>query len=467
MTMKKTQITGLFLLLAVLALAGCKSFDGDKVRREHAENYPKALAEMTEESLARRRPLGLEDCIRIALAHSFDARSAEIRQRVATLERKIAFANFLPVLSVGYSHYEFDPEIHLELDDNTMNIDRVRSVTWEANMSIFNPATWFMYSLHKRGEEIAALVSEYTRQVTALQVTMLYFQCLCLEEMGQALDSELAAAQQTQKELAALYAEGMISEWQADQAGVFVQSRRVERDQTRRKLRQAKAELLAAMGLSPMADIALETETPLQPPAGSVEDRIATALLNHPQLKIADRNIEIQHEQVKVAVANFLPQLFGFVMFPNSLEDFVETSDQWIYGLSGTMTLFNGLANVNEYKAARAREEESFLAREQTTLSIMLEVLRAHLTLETVEAQAALAQQAYQVAAKRLAETEQNSKEGLVKASELLDQRAKCDRAHMQALNARFQYQVTTATLLNVMGQTKIDYEEPQYDGQS
>ena len=224
---------------------------------------------------------------------------------------------------------------------------------------------------------------------------------------------------------------------------------------------------MVTMGLSPLADIALETQTPLEPPAGSVEDRIATALLSHPGLQIADRNIEIQHEQAKIAITNFLPQLFGFVTFPDSLEDFVETSNQWLYGLSGTMTLFNGFANVNEYKAARAREEESFLAREQATLSVMLEVLRAHLTLETVEAQAALAQRAYEVAAKRLAEAEQKGAEGLINASELLDLRANCDRARMQALNARFQYQVTTATLLNVMGQTKIDYEEPQYDGQS
>lgn len=467
MTMNKAHIAGILLALAAVALTGCKGFDGDKVRREHAESYPKALAEMTEQSLAERWPLGLDDCIRIALIHSLDARSAEIEERIATLDRKIAFANFLPAVTVGYSHYEFDPEIHLELDDTTMNIDRVRSVTWEANMSIFNPATWFMYSLHKRGEEVAALVTDYTRQVTALQVTLLYFQCLSLQEMDQVLDSELAAAQETEKELTALCGEGLLSEWQADQARVLVEARRVERDQTRRQVRQAKADLMVAMGLSPMVEISLETQMPLEPPAGAVEDRIATALLSHPQLQIADRSIEIQHEQAKIAIANFLPQLFGFVTFPDSLDDFVETSDQWIYGLSGTMTLFNGFANVNEYKAARAREEESYLAREQATLSVMLEVLRAHLTLETVEAQTALAQRAYEVAAKRLAETEQKGKEGLVNASELLDQRAKCDRARMQALNARFQYQVTTATLLNVMGQTKIDYEEPQHDGQS
>ena len=83
------------------------------------------------------------------------------------------------------------------------------------------------------------------------------------------------------------------------------------------------------------------------------------ALLSHPRLAIADRSIEIEKEKVKIALSNFLPRLFGFVYRPDSLEDFVSASDQWIYGMAGTLTLFNGFANINEYKAARERRREA------------------------------------------------------------------------------------------------------------
>ena len=110
--------TGLISTVFVLmTLTGCKSFDGEKVRREHARDYPQALAQTTERALAERGPLGLEDCIRLALEHSLETRSAEIEQRIARLDRKIAFANFLPSVKVDYMHYEFDPEIHLEIGD--------------------------------------------------------------------------------------------------------------------------------------------------------------------------------------------------------------------------------------------------------------------------------------------------------------------------------------------------------------
>lgn len=433
--MRDTVVTACLIFTVAVTLAGCKSFDGKKVRAEHARDYSHALAEMTDEMISPDRPLGLEDCIRIALQNSLDVKSAEIQARIAKLDRKIAFANFLPQLSVGYMHYEFDPALSIELPDtDPMTIEKVRSFMWQANASIFNPATWFLYSMRKRGAEIADLVTEYTRQMTVLQVTVDYFQCLSLEESKKALDSELAAAVEMEKKLRNLSEEGLVRPWQADQAQVLVQARRIERNRTQRSLTQAKANLLAALGLSPLADITLRPETPLEPPVARLEDLVLEALLNHPQLRIADRNVEIQKEQVKIALADFLPKLFGFVYRSEALGDFGPSSNQWIYGLSGTMTLFNGFANVNEYKAARGRREESFLEREQASLAAILEVMRAYLLVATAHEQVALTRSALDVATQRLAETEQQWQEGPVGPSDLLDVTAQRDSARAQAM---------------------------------
>ncbi|MBN1361078.1 MAG: TolC family protein [Sedimentisphaerales bacterium] len=455
-------------MMTAIALAGCQSFDGEKVRRQHAQDYPQALAEKTAETIPPEATLGLDDCIRLALQNNLSVRSAEIQARIATLDRKIAFANFLPRLDLGYMHFEFDPAISIELaDSDPMTIEKVRSLTWQANLSIFNPATWFLYAMHKRGAEIADLVTDYTRQMTALQVTMAYFQCLSLAETERALASEVAAAVEMEEKMRDLAGEGLIPSWQADQANVRVQARQVERERTRRSLRQAKANLLALLGLSPLAEITLRAEAPLEPPGGSLEDLVAEALLYHPELRIADRNVEIRKEQVKIALADFLPKLFGLLYRPEAIDEFGAGSIDWVYGLSGTMTIFNGFANINEYKAAKQRRVESFLQREQATLSVMLEVLRAYLTVTAAQEQVTLAQNAFEVATERFKEAEQQWREGLVGSSELLEVAAGRDRARAQAIGARFAYQVSTATLLNVMGKTRIDYEEPVDDSQS
>jgi len=455
-------------ILILTLFAGCRSYDGAKIRREHADSYPAALGDKTAEVLSQKQTLGLQDCIAIAMANNLDARIAAIEKRIAKLERRIAFANFLPAVNLDYSQYEFDPAISLPLsDDQTLRLDSAKALLWNAGVSVFNPATWFLYGMHKRGEEIADQVVLYTKQMTTLQVTVLYFQCLTLGEAERSLAADVEAAEALHVEVAALAQEGLVSGWQADQADVYAQARRAELARTRRGRSQAISSLLAAMGLSPLAQITLAEQTPLVPPEGPVEDLILEAMLNHPSLLIADRKIAIEKEKVKMAIASFLPALGAFAYHPDSLDSSFLPSNQWIYGLSGTLTLFNGFANINEYKAARERREEAFLAREQTTLTLMLEVIRARQNLETAKDQLDLAERSMTVASRRYAETKEKSREGLVGSADLLREAAEQAKAQMQVLAARFQHQVAAATLLNVMGKTQTDVEENEHEGQS
>jgi outer membrane murein-binding lipoprotein Lpp len=79
---------------AVVTLAGCSSFDGQKNRQEHAENYRQLLDERAEEVLSDGEPLTLQDCIEAALKNNLDIRVAEVQQRVAQLGRKASFPSF-------------------------------------------------------------------------------------------------------------------------------------------------------------------------------------------------------------------------------------------------------------------------------------------------------------------------------------------------------------------------------------
>ena len=466
---KKAVMSLLLGSLVLVALAGCKSFNGEKTRREHAASYREQLALKTGSAVKAKEELTLQACIQIALANNLDVQSADIRSRIAKLERKTAFANFLPTVSLNYQKTYFDPQVVMKLGgfETAMSDKRVREVTWDVQMSIFNPATWFLYSMYSRGAQIADLVAEYTRQMIVLQVTADYFYCLSLGEYERAVESQLKAAETLQTELEAFHAEGLVTDWQVGEAQLLAQARRVELGRAKRTRAQAKAELLAAMGLSPLAEVTLQAETPLEPQGGTLEDLLTEALLCHRQLQISDLQIEIEREKVKTAFASFLPVLQGFATHMDSSDSFLKYSTYWAGGLAGTMAAFNGFANINEYKAARERHRESFIEREQASLAVMLEVIRAYLALETAREETALASQALDVASRRFRESRQKWQEGLIRASEMLDVTAKRDKAHMQAISSRFRYQVTVATLLNAMGKTQIDYEEPEHDGAS
>jgi len=450
----------------LLFLTGCSSFDGSAIRESHTKEYQQLLTEKTEEMLSEKEPLDLNDCVEIALNNNLNIRSSRIQEQIATLERKVAFSNFLPAVNLDYQYTRWDtqPKIKFGSSAVAMHDEKIREITWKIQTSIFDPSTWFLYAMHQRGEEIAELVTKYTRQMTILEVTVNYYHCLALEQAERALQSQLNAAVGLEKEISAFYEEGLATEWQFKQAQVFVLERNTSLHNMQYALGQAKADLLASIGLSPLADISLDTTNPVNPPNESLEDLVVETLVSNPQLQIADRKIAVEKEKVKVALAGFLPRLAGFASRTHSSDSFLLYDNYWTYGLAGTMTLFNGFANINEYKAAKERQKQAFTEREQQTIVLMLEVLKAHLNLENAKEQSLLAQKAYDASSRHLIEVEEKWREGLVESSEMLDILAERDNAQMEAMNSRFHLQVSIATLNNAMGITDKDYEEGKYE---
>lgn len=454
---------------AVVTLAGCSNFDGQKIRQEHAENYRLLLEKRAEEVLSGRESLNLQDCITAALQNNLDIRVAQVQQSVAELDRNVSFSQFLPRVNLNYNYTQWDPQPEIVIGGNSqpMHDERIRDITLNIQMSVFNPSTWFMYAMHERGEEIAELAADYTRQMIVIQVTTYYYYCLGLEEIEKVLDSRILAAEKLSEQLQDYQAEGLVFAWQSDQARINLESQKLQRKRIRQLLEQTKGQLLMAMGLSPLGSIKLHPGPPTIGPQGELEDLIAEALLRHPRLRIADREIAIEKEKVKLALTGFVPSLTGFAGRVNTTDAFQRYSSYWMMGLSGVLTVFNGFANINEYQAAKENVKKAALQREQTTLALMLEVFRAYQNLQLARDGIALAEDNDKAANAHYDQVYQQWHEGLVDASGLLSVVAEKDLARMVRINSQFQVQVAIATLVNVMGQTEIDYEEAQHDGQS
>ncbi|MDQ1256855.1 MAG: TolC family protein [Candidatus Hydrogenedentes bacterium] len=457
----------LVLLMAIL-LCNCASFNA-LTRKLHSESYVADLTAHTEQVLPADQPLGLDQCVQIALEHNLKGQAAEIQARIAQLERNIAFANFLPAVSMDASAMNWDNQpkstmlagMSIAMQDQTIRQDTV-----QFQMPIFLPATWYLYAIHERGTEIADWVLEYTRQMITLQVTALYFQNLSMLEAERAFESQVLAAQTLQQEVASFLREGMVASWQNTQVEALVLARQSALHQTQRARRQAEASLLTAMGVSPLASIPLAPSTPIEAPKESLEDLVAKALIHNPQLHIADRNIAIRHEQVKIAIAEFLPKLFGFANWGYNSNSMSVYSESLITGVSGVMTLFDGLANVNEYKVARQGEKAAYVQREEACLTVILQVVKAHLNVQTADEELALAEKLFDAASGHCDEVEAQWREGLVSPSDRLDVRAERDQAQMQVAVARYKQQVTVASLLNVLGAGYAGYEVQQHENE-
>lgn len=469
MIIKRLNIGICIVVTAILTFTGCSSFDGQKVRKEHAESYRQYLDQKAEEILSAEKPFTLKDCLRIALKNNLDIRVAEMQQRVAELSRKASFSQFLPQVNFyyGYTRWDPQPEVVMSGTSRPMHDERIREMTWDIQMSIFNPSTWFMYGLYKRGEEIAELAADYTKQMIVVQVTTYYYYCLGLEEIEKVLDSRIRAAEELAEQLQQFQAEGLVFPWQSDQARTNLESQKLQKERVHHLLERTKGQLLIAMGLSPLDSLQLDASEPVIVLEGSLEDFITKAMLNHPSLRISDREIAIEEEKVKLALSSFLPFMMGFADRINTTDAFQRYSSYWISGLSGVLTVFNGFENIHEYDAAKENVKKATLKMEQATLALMLEVFCAYQNLQLAQTAAGVAVNNYNAARGHYDQVYQQWQEGLVDVSDLLSVTAERDLAQMVIINSQFQVQVSIATLLNTIGQTETQYEEAQHDGQS
>jgi len=449
--------TALCAAVGTTALIGCTAFDAPQVRHDETLRHQTALAEKTALLVGDERGLTLEDCVRIALANNLDVQVVDIRRRIAQLDRRIAFSAFLPHVNLNYTYARWDPQPEVVIAGGSMPMhdERIREITWQIQMSVFNPTTWFLYALHTHGEQVAELAADYTRQMIVLQVTTLYYYCLGLEEVGRALDSQIRAAESLAEQVQAFHAEGLALGWQVEQVHVALEFRRTQRKRVEQILDQTRGQLLLTMGLNPLASIRLRTGPGEEPPTGSLEALVAEALLNHPQLRIADRQVAIEKEKVHIALANFLPSLVGVANRVNTSDSFQRYSSTWMLGLAGVMTVFNGFANVYEYEAAKQGVTRAALEREQQSLVVMLQVLRAQRNLDSARDQLRLAEDQLAMTEHRYEQTRQEWHEGLVDTPTLLSVVAERDQARMFHTTARFQFQVAAATLRNAMGMTR------------
>lgn len=463
-----TKQVGYLILLASVTFAagtGCARFDAETVRHEQSISFGEEVESRTKAALSSETPLTLDQCIRIALEHNLDIQAADCTARIARLNRLASFANFLPAVEMNYTSTELNrtPSSSM-LGPFAVSVqDRiVRETMVQAQMPVFAPATWFLYDAHRRGEEMGALAADYTRQMIALQVSGLYFQCLALEEAGKALESQRNAAEGLCKDVEAYFREGLAMESDTLQARTLVLARKTDCEKNSRALDEARSGLLEAMGLSPIARFQLEADMPIAPPKGGLEDWILHAMLNHPRLALADRQVALEEDKVKIAITEFLPILAIFSGRNHTTNSKNTFPYMTALGFTGVMTLFDGFANINEYRAARVNREKVYIAREQESLAVMASVYRAHLHLENAKADIALANAALEAASAVLREAESRLHEGLANSSETLEATARRDTAAARAVAATFQEQLAAAVARNVVGDTFRGKEVPK-----
>lgn len=457
----------LLIIISSILLVSCSSVDNEKKQALRMKSLADKENESKKYFQKYNNTLTLDRAIQLSVERNLTLKTKTIEQEIAKLDRKIAFGNFLPKVSLGYSYTMLNDKIMGETKDTALPIPLPISLGLEtrlvdknlslfsvnAQMPIFVPATWFLYSARQKGENISSLTRDLTEKMIKLQTIGQYHYILALESEKEYLKQELESAKEFNRSAKiALEAEAILP-WEYEGTEQIVQMREFALKQNARDLQSAKMSLMNNLDMYPLLDFQLEkpqyNEDVKMP---TLEETIYEALKNSELIQIREGAEDISKDVTKIAISNFLPKIVLTGGYFNTSNAALSDPDFFMGTLGGMFSIFNGFQNVYEYKKARKNQEIAFIKREEEIMKVIFETVNAYNSLESSREERDIALKNFAVSTGRFNQKKLEKETDSIDNWEYIQGVAEFEKALSLKEKAEYKYRVSLATLNMLTG---------------
>lgn len=452
----------LLIIISSILLVSCSSLDSEKKQALRMKSLADKENESKKYFQQYNNTLTLDRAIQLSVERNLTLKTKTIEQEIARLDKKIAFGNFLPKVSLGYSYTMLNDKIMGETKDTALPIPLPISLGLEtrlvdknlslfsvnAQMPIFVPATWFLYSARQKGEDISSLTRDLTEKMIKLQTIGQYHYILALESEKEYLKQELESAKEFNRSAKiALEAEAILP-WEYEGTEQIVQMREFALKQNARDLQSAKISLMNNLDMYPLLDFQLEkpqyNEDVKMP---TLEETIYEALKNSELIQIREGAEDISKDVTKIAISNFLPKIVLTGGYFNTSNAALSDPDFFMGTLGGMFSIFNGFQNVYEYKKARKNQEIAFIKREEEIMKVIFEAVNAYNSLESSREERDIALKNFAVNTGRFNQKKLEKETDSIDNWEYIQGVAEYEKALSLKEKAEYKYRVSLATL--------------------
>lgn len=457
----------LLIIISSILLVSCSSVDSEKKQALRMKSLADKENESKKYFQQYNNTLTLDRAIQLSVERNLTLKTKTIEQEIAKLDRKIAFGNFLPKVSLGYSYTMLNDKIMGETKDTALPIQLPISLGLEtrlvdknlslfsvnAQMPIFVPATWFLYSARQKGEDISSLTRDLTEKMIKLQTIGQYHYILALESEKEYLKQELESAKEFNRSAKiALEAEAILP-WEYEGTEQIVQMREFALKQNARDLQSAKMSLMNNLDMYPLLDFQLEKpqyNEDVKIP--TLEETIYEALKNSELIQIREGAEDISKDVTKIAISNFLPKIVLTGGYFNTSNAALSDPDFFMGTLGGMFSIFNGFQNVYEYKKARKNQEIAFIKREEEIMKVIFETVNAYNSLESSREERDIALKNFAVSTGRFNQKKLEKETDSIDNWEYIQGVAEYEKALSLKEKAEYKYRVSLATLNMLTG---------------
>ena len=342
----------------------------------------------------------------------------------------------------------------------------VQSNTYDASLTltqiIFSSAVFEGIGASQTYNDLAKAELKNTVSKTVLDVQKAFYGVLLAKAVRDITDSSFTNAQENFKNVKALYAQGMVSEFDKLQAEVQVENIRPVLLRMENVLKSAKDGFKIILGIDQSAEIDVSGDIVLEPIDVSDENElIAEAMESNFNIKSLDLKKQVDEAFIQLDVAGYWPTLAGFANYT-----YAGSSDTWNFqnysystiGLNLSINLWEGNRTKNKVEQStitfKQTEEQLLQLKDYTTLEVkakVQELLRVKSLVEAQERTVEIAQRAYDIAEVRY-------QEGTGSQLEIRNADQELRNARLNRVQAIHSYLVTKYELDQILGRTNPEY---------
>jgi outer membrane protein TolC len=199
----------------------------------------------------------------------------------------------------------------------------------------------------------------------------------------------------------------------------------------------------------------LDGELEYKPQTFQVQDIITAALKNRPELRVAEKNIEIEKKQVDISRSNYYPHVSGYTGYQlnsdRTKSSLTEMVNGWVAGIQGSWKIFDSDMTKGKIEQNQADLHKAVIDLDETRRDIDAEAREAYLSLQQAEQLIDAQQKTTEQAKEALRLADERYGVGMATQLDVLNARIALTRARTNELEARYNYNIAIADLEKIM----------------
>jgi len=410
--------------------------------------------------------LTLEKCIDLALSQNPFYLASQERTDAAQARVRQAAAQFFPSLNLQGQQNLSEKVFVLEFPSfipggrpTRMAIDFTRDyqVSLNFTLPLFTGGRLTSgYRSAKLGYMSTQESARQTTNETVLNVKRGYYNYLLAKQLVGVTEEALSLAEKTLQNVKNMFDVGVSSRLDLLRVEVRAANLKPPVIQARNNVAVAELSLKTLLGLDVAQPIEVVGEMTYSPVNINLEESLAKALQNRPELSQVQYQKDIAAEMIKIARADYLPTIAISGSYSTWADRFVFTKNTWqdfySFNLVLSIPLFNGLQTPAKVAESKALIREIEFAEKGLVNNIKFEVQASYLTM--INAQEALLSQEKNIdaAQESVRVAELNYSEGLITITDLGAAQVALSEARINYLRAIYEYDVSLAQLEKATG---------------